>query len=244
MAPNKSQIVQVADEPQVIVKLWEYIEKAANDAIEESGVFRIGLSGGSVIKFLATGGRDSTTDWSKWKLFFCDERFVEFDDAESTFGQYKKEFIPNTDLKESQFVKIDKTLELKECAKAYEREIYRDFGIQDLDSKTIPKFDLLLLGVGPDGHTCSLFPGHPLLKTEDVFIAPIADSPKPPPSRVTMTYTLIKHSKACIFPISGGGKADIMKQIFVDQKPLPAGLVELVDGKLTWILDEAAAALL
>lgn len=65
--------------------------------------------------------------------------------------------------------------------------------------------------MGPDGHTCSLFPNHPLLQTEDVLIASIADSPKPPPSRVTMTYTLIKHSKACIFPISGAGKADIIK---------------------------------
>lgn len=244
MSPNKSQIVNVSDEPQVIAKLWQLIDRAAEDAIKESGVFRIGLSGGSLIRYMATGAQSSTTDWTKWKLFFCDERYVKFDDVESTFGQYRTEFIPKTTLTEAQFVTIDTSLELKECAQAYELEIYKNFGIQDLDFKTIPKFDLLLLGMGPDGHTCSLFPDHPLLQTEDVLIAPIADSPKPPPSRVTMTYTLIKHSKACIFPISGSGKADILKQIFIDKKPLPAGLVEVIDGTVTWILDANAATLL
>lgn len=244
MSPNKSQIVNVSDEQEVIVKLWELIERAAQDAIKESGVFRIGLSGGSLIRYLTTGAQWSTTDWSKWKLFFCDERYVKFDNVDSTFGQYRSHFLPKTDLTADQFVTIDTSLELKDCAQAYELEIYKNFGIQDLDFKTIPKFDLLLLGMGPDGHTCSLFPDHPLLQTEDVLIAPIADSPKPPSSRVTMTYTLIKHSKACIFPISGSGKADIIKQIFVDKKPLPAGLVEVIDGTVTWILDEAAAELL
>lgn len=130
--PNKSQIAKVADETQVIAKLWQLIEQAAEHAIKESGVFRIGLSGGSLIRYMATGAESSATDWSKWKLFFCDERFVKFDDADSTYGQYRSEFIPKTKLKEDQFVTIDTTLELKECAQAYELEIYRNFGIQDV----------------------------------------------------------------------------------------------------------------
>lgn len=132
MPANKSQIVKVTDEPQVIAKLWQLIEQAAEDAIKESGIFRIGLSGGSLIRYMATGAPSSTTDWSKWKLFFCDERFVKFDDADSTFGQYRNEFIPKTKLKEDQFVTIDTTLELKDCAQAYEQEIYKNFGIQDV----------------------------------------------------------------------------------------------------------------
>lgn len=132
MPANKSQIVKVTDESQVIAKLWQLIEQAAKDAIKESGVFRIGLSGGSLVRYMATGAQSSKTDWSKWKLFFCDERFVKFDDADSTFGQYRNEFIPKTSLKEDQFVTIDTTLELKDCAQAYEQEIYKNFGIQDV----------------------------------------------------------------------------------------------------------------
>lgn len=132
MPANKSQIVKVNDEPQVIAKLWQLIEQSAEDAIKESGIFRIGLSGGSLIRYMATGALSSTTDWSKWKLFFCDERYVKFDDADSTFGQYRNEFIPKTKLKEDQFVTIDTTLELKDCAQAYEQEIYKNFGIQDV----------------------------------------------------------------------------------------------------------------
>lgn len=132
MPANKSQIVKVTDESEVIAKLWQLIEQAAEDAIKESGIFRIGLSGGSLIRYMATGAQFSCTDWSKWKLFFCDERFVKFDDADSTFGQYKNEFIPKTKLKEDQFVTIDTTLELKDCAQAYEQEIYKNFGIQDV----------------------------------------------------------------------------------------------------------------
>lgn len=77
----------------------------------------------------------------------------------------------------------------------------------------MPKFDLLLLGMGPDGHTCSLFPGHPLLEESDVLIASIDDSPKPPPQRITMTYPLINNAKLCIFPLCGQGKAEMVQVI-------------------------------
>lgn len=113
---------------------------------------------------------------------------------------------------------------------------------QQLDFKTIPKFDLLLLGMGPDGHTCSLFPGHALLAEDKVLVAPIADSPKPPPRRITMTYPLINNARACVFAMSGAGKADMVKRILGDGEQLPAGLVRPTNGTLTWILDEAAAA--
>lgn len=132
MPANKSQIVKVKDESEVIEKLWELIEKCSFDAISESGVFRVGLSGGSLVRYMAIGAKSSTTDWSKWKLFFCDERFVKFDNVDSTFGQYKSEFIPNTHLKDDQFVTIDTNLNLKDCAQAYEQEIYKNFGIQDV----------------------------------------------------------------------------------------------------------------
>lgn len=124
------EVIVVKDESGVIDRLWSLITESANAAIAKNSVFRIGLSGGSLIKYLASGADKCKTDWSKWQLYFCDERFVDETNEDSTFGQYKKLFLPKTQLKESQFVVIDRSLSLEECARHYEGLIYQNFGIQ------------------------------------------------------------------------------------------------------------------
>lgn len=124
------EVIVVQNESSVIERLWALIVLSANAAIKENGVFRIGLSGGSLIKYLASGAENATTDWSKWELYFCDERFVDETNDDSTFGQYKKLFIPQTKLNESQFVVINRSVSLDECAVDYEQQIYSKFGIQ------------------------------------------------------------------------------------------------------------------
>lgn len=111
----------------VIERLWTLIETSADAAIQDRSVFRIGLSGGSLIKYLADGAENAKTDWSKWQLFFCDERFVDESDDESTFGQYKKLFLPKTTLTEAQFITIDRSLTLNDCAADYEQTILEKF---------------------------------------------------------------------------------------------------------------------
>lgn len=203
-----AKITKLSTEADVINTLCDKIEIIANSSIASNSKFRIGLSGGSLIQYLAKGLPNIRTTWSKWQLFFCDERYVPESDDDSTFGAYKAQLIPAiSELSENQFIKIRGDIELNECAVDYELQIRKEFGVEN----DIPVFDLLLLGMGPDGHTCSLFPGHQLLKEHEKLIAPINDSPKPPPKRVTMTYKLINEAKNVLFAMAGSGKADMVK---------------------------------
>ncbi|XP_011189051.2 probable 6-phosphogluconolactonase [Zeugodacus cucurbitae] len=231
-----SKIV-VANESEVVERLTSEISKCAQRALAESGVFRVGLSGGSVLNFLCKAIPRIQTDLSKWKFFFCDERYVDETDPESTYGFYKTKLVPQTELQLQQFVPINVDLPLTACAADYEQKIRTEFGA-GVDA--IPEFDLLLLGMGPDGHTCSLFPEHALLDEQTLLIAPIADSPKPPPQRVTMTLPLINNAKCCIFAMCGASKADMVKRVFVDKENLPAGKILPKNGDLVLIFDAEA----
>lgn len=227
--------IKVNDEQELIGKLTSYIEKISNDSIYNRGKFYIGLSGGSVVKYLCESLPKIDTEWSQWVLAFCDERVVPEDSDDSTFGTYKRELIPKTPLKENQFITIKQGVSAKDAAIDYTEKLTKAFGSEDY------KFDLLLLGMGPDGHTCSLFPGHPLLEENVLKVAPITDSPKPPPERITLTYPIINNARNCIFAISGAGKADMIKRILKDKEDLPAGRVKPQSGSLYWIVDEGAA---
>lgn len=129
---SKSEILTETNEEAVVSRLWNTIEKLSGEAIERDGVFRIGLSGGSLIKYLAAGAAKCNTDWTKWQLFFCDERYVPEDDEDSTFGQYKKHFLANTKLTEAQFAIANVQLALEECAVDYEQQIYTRFGFPEV----------------------------------------------------------------------------------------------------------------
>lgn len=126
----KMEVIVVKNEINVIERLWTLIESSANEAIKDRSIFRIGLSGGSLIKYLSENAENAKTDWTKWELFFCDERFVDETNDDSTFGQYKKLFMPKTKLAESQFITINRSLTLNECAADYERQILKKFDCQ------------------------------------------------------------------------------------------------------------------
>ncbi|RXG53065.1 6-phosphogluconolactonase, partial [Armadillidium vulgare] len=204
---------------EVIEELCSLIKDLAACAIKERG---------SVAKLLCEGLPVIETDWSKWKLFFCDERLVPEDDPDSTFRLYSEGLLSgSTPLTKDQFVTVDTNLGVDTAASDYESKI-REF----FPGSEWPTFDLLLLGVGPDGHVASLFPGHPLLNECQLWVAPISDSPKPPPCRVTMTLPAINHARRCVIAVTGEEKALTVKKKLVDEDDVPCTRVNLNLAKL------------
>ena len=176
--------------PKILVgadakEVSEHLADQISSAISANNSSVIGLSGGSLPKFFVqaiTSEKLKSVDWSKITFIFCDERLVDFESPDSTFKLYQDALIGKVEgITEKSFVLIDPKLNAEEAAKDYVGKLLKLDSVSNQNG--FPSYDLLLLGMGPDGHTCSLFPGHALLDEKSLIVAPITDSPKPPPSR-------------------------------------------------------------
>ena len=230
--------------------LRAYIIQSQAAGVTRHGVFKVAVSGGSLPKTLAaallapSSGPEDVVDFSKWEIFFADERAVPLDHADSNYALIKSELldkIPEGQARPTVHpINVEHLEDIQELADDYEKTLVGSFASRD--SVRLPIFDLLLLGCGPDGHTCSLFPSHPLLRESDAWVAAIEDSPKPPPKRITLTLPVVTHSVRVAFVATGAGKKEIMKQIFdsTDQS-LPCALVnEAAGDRVSWFVDEPA----
>ncbi|KAH0508382.1 6-phosphogluconolactonase [Microtus ochrogaster] len=160
--------------------------------------------------------------------------------SDGYLAPYRTHLLSKLPIPDSQVLTVNPALPVEDAAEDYAGKLRQAF-----QGDTVPVFDLLILGVGPDGHTCSLFPGHPLLQEQEKIVAPISDSPKPPPQRVTLTLPVLNAAQSIIFVATGEGKAAVLKRILEDKdSSLPATMVQPRTGALCWFLDEAAARLL
>ncbi|XP_004071418.1 6-phosphogluconolactonase [Oryzias latipes] len=220
--------------------LASLVASRAEKAISSRGRFTLGLSGGSLVNILSKElPALPELDCSKWVVGFCDERLVSFDDPESTYGLYKSQLFSKVNIPDNAVLTIDSSLSVQDCAEDYTRKLKKAFPDDEF-----PVFDLLLLGMGPDGHTCSLFPDHPLLEENKKIVAPISDSPKPPPQRVTMTFPVVNAARCVSFVSTGGSKAQVLKEVLEGREGsvYPAARVAPTKGELFWLLDDPAAA--
>lgn len=229
--------------------LRSYIAQCQNAGISRHGVFKVAVSGGSLPATLArallapAASSADELQLGKWKIFFADERAVPLDHADSNYALLKSEFLDkipeSTEKPKVHPIDTEYLNDTQELADQYEQTLVRSFASRD--SVKLPIFDLLLLGCGPDGHTCSLFPGHELLRERTAWVAPIEDSPKPPPRRITLTLPVVTHAVHVAFVATGGGKKEIMKEIFEGGNGLPCALVNEDTGdRCTWFVDHAA----
>jgi len=185
-----------------------------------------------------------TTNQPQRHVYYVDERVVPLDHADSNHRACNEALYSKVPIPTENIHTLDPTLlhDLEELSDAYEKDLIREFAQKD--AARFPIFDLILLGMGPDGHTASLFPGHELINEEDRWIAYVDDSPKPPPKRITFTFPVINHAARVAFVAAGEGKADMLKRVLDHpEEGLPSSRVKPVyPGQLYWFVDEPAAA--
>jgi 6-phosphogluconolactonase len=227
------------------VAIAGHVALVATEATLERGRFCVALSGGSLMEILgpqlAAGPFCAEIAWSYWHVFWADERCIPSSSPESNYGAADRLLLRHVDIPRDQIHALDDTIGATEAAEGYEsvlRKVFRP------EPGRLPRLDLILLGIGEDGHTASLFPGSPLLSETRRWAAPVFDAPKPPPVRVTLTLPVINSARHVVFVAAGSGKKSILSEVLRPcfRRPrLPADLVSPVDGDLQWFVDEAAA---
>ena len=247
----------MATEPRIIVRpnLQELSREAAarfqrlaDDSIAAAGRFSVALSGGSTPRalygLLAEPPFREAIDWPRVHLFWGDERFVPPDHPDSNYRLARETFISRASIPAGNVHRIPTEGRHPEAAATqYEETLHRFFAVP---KGGVPRFDLVLLGLGADGHTASLFPGSPAL-SESHRLVVATHVPKLAAWRLTLTPPMLRGARHVVFLVSGSEKAHALQEVLegpYDPERLPAQLVRLEEGDVTWLVDEAAASLL
>jgi len=209
------------------------------------GPFALSLAGGStpkrVYELLASPAYASYIDWSKVHLFWGDERYVPLDHADSNYRIVHEALIAHVPIPKDNVhpFPVD-AASPQEAAVLYEKELKAFYGAEALDPSR-PLFDVMLLGIGPDGHTASLFPDTEALNEKSAWTVPILNAKKPPPERVSLTYPAIEASAAILFLVAGADKREALAGVLAKDPALPAARIE-TDAPVLWFIDMAAAS--
>jgi 6-phosphogluconolactonase len=263
--PTRPILYSFSDTSNLSDSLAEYILKAQKESIDKRNRFTVAISGGSLPKTLTALVSKPGAQWDKWQVtfslcssirphhrlsilsrhvFYADERVVPLNHEDSNHKLALDTLFSQVPIPRENIHSIDESQldDLEELSDAYEKELIKEFAQKD--SARFPIFDLILLGIGPDGHTASLFPGHELLSETDRWVAYIEDSPKPPPRRVTLTFPVINHAARVAFVATGASKVQVLCDILdTPELGLPAARVRPVaPGQLVWFVDDAASA--
>jgi 6-phosphogluconolactonase len=247
----EAQIVVRKDADDLALAAAEWIEGSAGRANAARGKFLIALSGGSTPEQaylkLASPDRRGRIDWEKFHVLMGDERFVPPDDPRSNLAMATRTLLSRVPIPYGNVLPISTQFSsAQEAVEAYIKKLSGFFGISEKSAP--PELDLILLGIGDDGHTASLFPGNASLLVQDRWFtwSPPAVTP-PPVDRITATLPFINSAREVVFLVSGQKKAAILRDILEDPRAgekFPAAMVRPSKGRLVWLVDRAAASLL
>jgi 6-phosphogluconolactonase len=245
--PSTRSIEVLATAADLFHAAAEEFLRLARGAIGAQGRFTVALSGGSTPKALYSllASNYSNFVWNRVFLFFGDERHVPPTDAESNYRMVQESLLSKIAIPaENVFRVATENPDASAAAADYEGQLRRFFGLRsEIRPGEFPRFDLILLGMGPDGHTASLFPDSPALDEQSRLV--VANwVAKFNTHRITFTFPVLNRAAEVMFMVSGADKADMLRQVLEGKNtpPLPSQRVQPSDGKLLWMLDEAAAA--
>lgn len=220
----------------------DFIISDAQAAIGERGRYSLVLSGGntpeSLFRLLAKPPYADALDWSKVHIFWGDERAVPLDDKRNNAHVAIGLWLDHISIPAANVHRIPSDMPAQQAAREYEDTIRRYF------AGGVIAFDLVLLGLGPDGHTASLFPHSPLLAEKDAIVT-AGYIPAQDMDRITMTVSLINDAHKVVFLVAGKAKATILQHVIQDapaQHAYPAKMINPHSGGLYWFIDRAAAA--
>jgi 6-phosphogluconolactonase len=236
-------ILTFSDTEKLTYAAADYVLKTAQESITSHGRFTFALSGGTTPRklygLLATEPYRSQIDWERVEIFWSDERCVPSDDAECNYHLAQEVMFSKLALSASQIHRMPADeADRHAAAEKYSREMQRVFG------EALPHFDLIQLGMGPEGHTASLFPHQPALH-EQLRLVMSVTVPKPPPPRLTFTPPVLNAARHILFLVTGSEKADAIQAVLqgnYQPDEFPAQIVQPPQGEVTWMLDSAAAA--
>ena len=238
------QLEVLKDTAAVARAAAEVFVTLAAQARGEQRPFRVALAGGNtptaLYALLASPEFQNRVSWDAVSFYFGDERAVPPDHADSNYRvAYETLFRPlNLSHQHVHRMKAEMA-DLEAAATAYENELRSAFGGR------IPHFDLVLLGMGPDGHTASLFPGNCALGEQKRWVTPVFDAPKPPSRRLTLTVPVLNGARQVLFMVTGADKAAALREVLqgsASSEQYPAKFVRPGAGRLVWLVDEAAGA--
>jgi len=246
---NNREVRILADANSIAQTAAEEFLEAARQAVSEKGSFSVALAGGSTPKalygLLATNPLlQAKVPWSKIQFFFGDERHVPPNDAESNFRMAEEAMLGKApvDPKQVHRIKGEKR-NAAQAAEEYEQDLHASFRLQ---AGEFPRFDLVLLGMGPEGHTASLFPGTKALKEERRLVVSNWVG-KFYTDRITFTPPVLNNAARVIFMVHGEEKAPALKAVLegpYEPEQLPAQIVQPKQGKVLWLVDPSAASML
>jgi len=250
MAKLRIEYKVVADAAALAAEAAERFTSASEKAVAQRGRARIAISGGSTPKaafaLLADPGQPwlKRVPWDKLELFWVDERCVPPDHADSNYRMTREAMLDKVPLRPEQVHRMEGELEPVVAAARYESLLRNVFRLEGAES---PRFDLVALGMGPDGHTASLFPGTEAIHEMGRLVTANHVPQQKDSWRVTLTWPVINHASLVYFEIGGADKAKILNEVLTgprDPERLPSQLIWPSSGILPMVLDQAAAALL
>jgi 6-phosphogluconolactonase len=242
------EVVVLPDPAALAQEAARRFVEAACQAIVERGHFTVALAGGStptgLYRLLAQCPYRDQIEWYRTFTYFGDERCVPPDHPDSNYHAAREALLASGSIPAANVFRMAGELGPDAAARAYAAILRRNF---DLTGPARPCFDLILLGMGDDGHTASLFPGMPALmeRRRPVVGSEVPGYVRPAVSRVTLTLPAINAARQVLFLVAGASKAAALAAVLTGHEPadpLPARRVRPAVGGLTWLLDQAAAA--